>query len=54
MAFTDLDGLADVATRLGLAVTRRMSFPFPRIAGKVFPYNEFVLVARKGQPRDAA
>lgn len=45
--FTDFDGLADVAGQLGLTVTRRLSFPLPRAAGKVFPYNEFVLVARK-------
>lgn len=47
VAFTDLDGLADVATQLGLSVTRRLSFPLPRAAGKLFTYNEFVLVARK-------
>jgi 2-polyprenyl-3-methyl-5-hydroxy-6-metoxy-1,4-benzoquinol methylase len=45
--FTDLDGLADVATQLGLSVDRRMSFPLPRFAGKLFVYNEFVLVATK-------
>lgn len=47
VAFTDLDGLADVASELGLAVLRRMSFPLPRLAGKLFTYNEFVLVAAK-------
>lgn len=45
--FADLDGLADVATRLGLDVRRRMSYPLPRFAGKLFTYNEFVLVAAK-------
>lgn len=45
--FTDLDGLADVAGQLGLMIRRRMSFPLPRFAGKLFPYNEFVLVASK-------
>ncbi|HWE88468.1 MAG TPA: class I SAM-dependent methyltransferase [Pseudonocardiaceae bacterium] len=45
IAFTDLAGLTDVAEQLGLAVHRRLSFPLPRSAGKVFPYNEFVLVA---------
>ncbi|OLR93148.1 methyltransferase type 11 [Actinokineospora bangkokensis] len=45
VAFTDFDGLADVAGQLGLVVDRRISFPLPRPAGKVFPYNEFVLVA---------
>lgn len=44
--FTDFDGLADIAAQLGLGVERRMSFPLPRVAGPVFPYNEFVLIAR--------
>ncbi|MER6444700.1 class I SAM-dependent methyltransferase [Streptomyces venezuelae] len=32
------------AGRAGIAVRRTYSFPFPRPVGKVFPYNEFVLV----------
>ncbi|ARE76394.1 class I SAM-dependent methyltransferase [Streptomyces sp. NPDC059558] len=32
------------AGRAGIAVRRTYSFPFPRPMGKVFPYNEFVLV----------
>jgi 2-polyprenyl-3-methyl-5-hydroxy-6-metoxy-1,4-benzoquinol methylase len=48
VAFTDFDGLADVATQVGLTVRRRISFPLPRAAGKVFKYNEFILVATKG------
>jgi SAM-dependent methyltransferase len=47
VAFTDLDGLADVASQLGLNVLRRMSFPLPRFTGRLFTYNEFVLVAGK-------
>ncbi|MDU0312717.1 class I SAM-dependent methyltransferase [Phycicoccus sp. M110.8] len=43
--FVDLAGLDDHAQRLGLAVDRAYSFPFPRPAGRVFKYNEFVLVA---------
>jgi 2-polyprenyl-3-methyl-5-hydroxy-6-metoxy-1,4-benzoquinol methylase len=35
------------AARHGLSVVRSYSFPFPRPAGKVFAYNEFVTVARK-------
>lgn len=45
VGFGELDALAD---RLGLTVVRRLSFPFPRWAGRVFPYNEFVVVARSG------
>ncbi len=47
VAFTDFDGLADVARQIGLVVDKRISFPLPRPAGKLFPYNEFVLVASK-------
>ncbi len=43
--FSDLDTLADVAQSCGWNVEQRLSFPFPRGAGKVFKYNEFVLVA---------
>jgi SAM-dependent methyltransferase len=31
---------------VGLTVARQYSFPFPRFAGRVFPYNEFVTLAR--------
>jgi SAM-dependent methyltransferase len=44
--FSDLSTLSSVATQLGWVVERGFSFPFPRPAGKVFRYNEFVLVAR--------
>jgi len=27
-------------------LVRQYSFPFPRFAGKAFPYNEFVTLAR--------
>ena len=38
---------AALCTALGLTVEKQYSFPFPRFAGKVFTYNEFVTVARK-------
>lgn len=44
--FVDVAGLAEHAARLGLTVERSYSFPLPRPAGRVFRYNEFVLVAR--------
>ncbi len=44
--FVDFDGLADLATAIGFVITRKYSFPFPRIIGKIFPHNEFVAVAR--------
>ena len=43
--FVDFDGLADLATAIGFITTRKYAFPFPRITGKIFPYNEFVAVA---------
>lgn len=44
--FTDLDALADIARACGLDVARRYSFPLPRLFGRVFTHNEFVLLAR--------
>lgn len=38
---------AQMAAGLGLAVRRQYSFPFPRAAGRIFTYNEFVTVAQK-------
>jgi SAM-dependent methyltransferase len=46
VAFTDLDALAEIARDSGLEIARRYSFPFPRSFGRVFKYNEFVLIAR--------
>ncbi|MFG3101130.1 class I SAM-dependent methyltransferase [Streptomyces sp. NPDC048182] len=48
--FVDFDGLRAHADKAGLLVRRGYSFPFPRPIGKVFPYNEFVLVARTPAP----
>ncbi|GAA1922849.1 class I SAM-dependent methyltransferase [Nocardioides hwasunensis] len=45
--FTDGAQMAAFAERLGLVVEKNYSFPFPRFAGRFFPYNEFCLVARK-------
>jgi SAM-dependent methyltransferase len=44
VTFTDLPALRRFARDLGVVVERGYSFPFPRVAGKVFTYNEFVLV----------
>jgi SAM-dependent methyltransferase len=46
VTFTDFEGLHRLADRLGLAVEREYSFPLPRFAGKVFTYNEFVVLTR--------
>ena len=44
--FLDVAGLRDLAHRSGLLIDRVYSFPFPRRAGRLFVYNETVLVAR--------
>jgi SAM-dependent methyltransferase len=43
--FVDRAELERTALSIGFVPTRFVSFPFPHVAGKVFPYNEFVLVA---------
>ena len=45
--FTDGAALTDLAESVGLVVERSYSFPFPRIAGRFFTYNEFCVLARK-------
>ena len=45
--FADFDVLKTLSSRLGLKFEYDYSFPFARVAGKVFPYNEFVHVSRK-------
>lgn len=42
--FVDFTGLRGHAEKAGVTVSRAYSFPFARPVGKVFPYNEFVLV----------
>lgn len=46
--FVDFGGAADLAAAIGFRVVRQYSFPFPRMAGKFFPYNEFVTVTAAG------
>jgi 2-polyprenyl-3-methyl-5-hydroxy-6-metoxy-1,4-benzoquinol methylase len=46
VTFTGFEQLRQLAADLGLTVERTYSFPFPRWAGRLFTYNEFVMVAR--------
>ncbi len=48
--FAEVAGLCAAA---GLTVVRQYSFPFPRLLGRVFPYNEFVTLARRAAPGEA-
>jgi hypothetical protein len=43
----DFAALARICGRLGFHPVRTFSFPFPRWAGAVFTYNEFVVVGAK-------
>ena len=45
VSFVDFDALAGIGERLRLEGARRSSFPFPRVIGRWFKYNEFVQVA---------
>ncbi|WP_211215510.1 class I SAM-dependent methyltransferase [Agromyces subbeticus] len=44
--FVDFVALREICADLGLDIERSYSFPFPRWAGSIFIYNEFVVVAR--------
>jgi SAM-dependent methyltransferase len=44
VTFTGFEELAALAGDLGLRELRRYSFPLPRAAGRLFTYNEFVMV----------
>jgi 2-polyprenyl-3-methyl-5-hydroxy-6-metoxy-1,4-benzoquinol methylase len=43
--FFDLPALRALARSLGLVVTREYSFPLPELAGGIFAYNEYCLIA---------
>lgn len=45
--FVDFAAAADLARAAGLSPATSYSFPFPRAAGKIFPYNEFITVASR-------
>jgi 2-polyprenyl-3-methyl-5-hydroxy-6-metoxy-1,4-benzoquinol methylase len=40
--FVDFEALTRLSRALDLEVVRQFSFPFPRVVGKAFRYNEFV------------
>ncbi len=47
VSFLDGPALERVAAECGIVVTSVRSFPFPRLAGRLFPHNETVFVGRK-------
>lgn len=46
--FADFAKLRELCETLGLTIRNESSFPLPRWAGRVFPHNEFVVVAEVG------
>lgn len=48
--FMDLASLERLVSAAGLVPIDAYSFPFARVVGKVFKYNEFVMVARRPTP----
>ena len=46
--FLDFTKLRAIACQAGLMPVREYSFPFPRVFGHLFKYNEFVSISRKG------
>lgn len=46
--FMDFQRLECILRANEIEVARQYSFPFPRIIGRLFPHNEFVVVGRKG------
>jgi 2-polyprenyl-3-methyl-5-hydroxy-6-metoxy-1,4-benzoquinol methylase len=44
--FLDFERVQSLCSEAGLEVERSYSFPLPRWAGRLFPYNEFVVIAR--------
>jgi SAM-dependent methyltransferase len=49
VSFTDFGAISRICARVGADIDRRFSFPFPRPAGRVFAYNEFVVAAHFGR-----
>ena len=45
--YMDFESAESVMREAGLRVERRYSFPFPRPAGRLFKYNQFVTIGRK-------
>lgn len=47
VTYCDFEVLEKIIQDCGLTLTKRYSFPFPKIFGSVFKYNEFVVIAQK-------
>lgn len=47
VTFLDSNDIQEILGNLGLGIERAYSFPFPRRMGKIFRYNETVVVGKK-------
>lgn len=45
--FMDFEALARITAQFSVVLLEQYSFPFPRIFGRLFKYNEFVFVCKK-------
>lgn len=45
--FMDFGKISAILSQTGNSTVRQYSFPFPRFAGPVFKYNEFISIGRK-------
>jgi SAM-dependent methyltransferase len=45
--FVDFEKLRELSEALALGISQQTSFPFPRSVGRIFAYNEFVVVAER-------
>ena len=45
--FLDFERLRWIVSESGLIPVKEYSFPFPRVVGRLFKYNEFVSISRK-------
>jgi len=45
--FMDFEALMNILREVGVRVLRQYSYPLPRMLGKVFKYNEFVMIGQK-------
>lgn len=50
--FMDFTKLSNINEQLGLSILQKYSFPFPRLLGYLFTYNEFVVVSCKNHPEE--
>jgi len=45
--FMDFDALRNILHKISLPLIKQYSFPFPRIFGRFFKYNEFICIGQK-------